>query len=132
MDPSLIVEAAPTKDGGFNAMTSLLSRTKRPTALLCFNDVVAIGAMLALTRHKLTPGRDVAVVGFDDTSEARHTSPALTTISVGVGDLGERAAQVLLRQIEGDGAPETYVGEARLVVRESCGKPLKVKEREVA
>ncbi len=129
IDPSKIIEAPPTKAGGFDAMTTLLAGRDRPTAALCFNDVVAIGAMLALTREGLVPGRDMAVIGFDDTAEARQSSPALTTVSVGAGDLGERAGQMLLRQIEGTaGGPETYVGEARLVVRESCGKPLNIRE----
>ena len=129
LDPSHVIEAPPTKKGGFDAMMRLLARPDRPTATLCFNDVVAIGAMLALAREGMMAGRDMAVIGFDDTSEARQMSPALTTVSVGSGDLGERAGQMLLRQIErtADG-PETYVGEARLVVRESCGKPLKVRE----
>lgn len=128
VDSSLLMEAPPTKHGGFAAMTALLARPGRPTAVLCFNDVVAIGAMLAICRSGLTPGRDVAVIGFDDTEEARLTSPALTTVSVGVGDLGERAAQMLLRQIVGGPGAETHIGEARLVVRESCGKPLRVRE----
>lgn len=130
VEPSLMIDAAPTKDGGFAAMTALLARPERPTAVLCFNDVVAMGAMLALARHGLVPGRDVAVVGFDDTSEARHASPALTTVSVGVDALGEAAARVLLRQIEGgDGtAPEQVIGQARLVVRESCGGPVRIRE----
>lgn len=129
VDPSLVLEAAPTKNGGFHAMTSLLARSNRPTGVLCFNDVVAIGAMLSLARHGLLAGRDMAVIGFDDTVEAQQMSPALTTVSVNAGDLGERAGQMLLRQIEGTaGGPETYVGEARLVVRESCGKPLKLRE----
>ncbi len=128
-DRTLMPEAASTKDGGFEAMSALLDRAERPTAVLCFNDAVAIGAMLALTRHGLLPGGDVAVVGFDDTSEARHVSPALTTVSVGVGDLGERAAQMLLRQIaSGSDAIETYIGEARLVVRQSCGQPRTIRE----
>ena len=129
VDPAWIMEALPTKDGGFASATALLARPDRPTAVLCFNDVVAIGAMLATVRQGLAPGRDLAVVGFDDTSEARQTSPALTTISVGVGDLGERAAQILLRQIDDGGrGPETYVGEARLVVRASCGADQHVRE----
>jgi len=129
VDPTLVVEASPTKSGGFSAMTALLARSDRPTAALCFNDVVAIGAMGALNREGLIPGRDLALIGFDDTAEARQMSPALTTVSVGAGDLGERAGQMLLRQIERTaGGPETYVGEARLVVRESCGKPLNVRE----
>jgi LacI family transcriptional regulator len=122
VDPSLIIEAPPTKDGGFAAMSSLLDRPGRPTAALCFNDVVAIGAMYALTRHGLVPGRDMAVIGFDDTAEARHASPALTTVSVGVDDLGQRAAQLLLRRIEGTASvAESYIGETLLVIRESCG-----------
>lgn len=129
IDPSLVLEAPPTKAGGFDAMTTLLARRDRPTATLCFNDVVAIGAMLALAREGLVPGRDMAVIGFDDTAEARQMSPALTTVSVGAGDLGERAGQMLLRQIEGTASgPETYVGEARLVVRESCGRPVNIRE----
>src|SRR5262249_53608964 len=118
LDASLVIESPPTKDGGFNAMTALLARPDPSTAVLCFNDVVAIGAMFALTRQNLAPGRDMAVIGFDDINEARHTTPALTTISVAAGDLGERAGQVLLRQIESAGGPETYLGAARLVVRE--------------
>jgi LacI family transcriptional regulator len=122
VNPSLICEGMPTKEGGFDAMGRLLAADKRPTAVVCFNDVVAIGAMLAIARHGLVPGRDLGVVGFDDTAEARHVSPALTTVSVDAVGLGERAAQILLRQInEGERRLDTFVGEARLVVRESCG-----------
>lgn len=125
VDPSLISEGMPTKEGGFSAMNRLLSVEKRPTAVVCFNDVVAIGAMLAIARRDLVAGRDIAIVGFDDTAEARHVSPALTTVSVDSGGLGERAAQMLLRQInEGERRLDTHVGEARLVVRESCGAQL--------
>jgi LacI family transcriptional regulator len=128
VDPSLVVEGPPTKEGGFAGMGSLLDRPDRPTAALCYNDVVAIGAMYALTRRSLAPGRDMAVIGFDDTAEARHASPALTTVSVNVDDLGQRAAQLLLRRIEGSASvAESYIGETRLVVRESCGGP-RVKE----
>ena len=122
VDPSLLVESPPTKDGGFAAASALFARRTPPTALVCFNDVVAIGTMMAATRAGRTPGEDVAVTGFDDTTEARQVSPALTTVSVGAGDLGERAAAMLLRQIETGGtSPETFIGEARLVVRDSCG-----------
>jgi LacI family transcriptional regulator len=126
VDPARIIESMPTKDGGFEAMKRLLSMKRRPAAVVCFNDVVAIGAMLAIARNGLVAGRDIGVVGFDDTTEARHVSPALTTVSVDSGSLGERAAQMLLRQInEGERRLDTHVGEARLVVRESCGASLR-------
>jgi LacI family transcriptional regulator len=125
-DPALVVESMPTKDGGFAAMSTLLSASERATGAVCFNDVVAIGALLAVGRHGLKVGVDIAITGFDDTSEARQISPPLTTISVDAGDLGERAAGMLLRQIAaGKPTMETHVGEARLVVRESCGAHLK-------
>jgi LacI family transcriptional regulator len=125
IDPALISQGMPTKEGGFLAMSRLLSVEKRPTAVVCFNDVVAIGAMLAIARYELVAGRDIAIVGFDDTAEARHVSPALTTVSVDTSGLGERAAQMLLRQInEGERRLDTHVGEASLVVRESCGARL--------
>lgn len=128
VESGLVVESMPTKEGGFEAMGRLLARAERPTAAVCFNDVVAIGAMMALARHGLVPGRDMAVVGFDDTVEARHAVVPLTTVSVDAGSLGERAAQMLLRRIaDGGGGQnvEAFVGEARLVVRESCGAALR-------
>ncbi len=103
-------------------MNQALLLTPAPTAALCFNDIVAIGAIHALSRQGLKAGVDFAVVGFDDIAEAAQMAPPLTTIAVDAKGLGERAARMLLRQIE-SGAPrvETYVGAARLIVRESCG-----------
>ncbi|UZF90578.1 LacI family DNA-binding transcriptional regulator [Bosea sp. NBC_00550] len=122
VDPGLNLESMPTRDGGFSAMGSVLSLSDRPTAVVCYNDVVAIGAMLAAARHGLVVGRDIAIVGFDDTSEARHVSPALTTIAIDAVGLGERAAAMLLKQIADPAAePETFIGSANLVIRESCG-----------
>ncbi len=127
-DASLMIESAPSKDGGFAAMSALLTRGDRPSAIVCFNDVVAIGAMLALQRHGLVAGVDMSVTGFDDTTEARQVSPALTTVSVNGSELGERAGQMLLRRMAtSDRVTETYIGEARLVVRDSTGAPATMK-----
>jgi LacI family transcriptional regulator len=117
-----VIEAPPTKAGGFAALAHALALPEPPTAVLCFNDIVAVGVVHALTQRGLKAGVDVAVVGFDDIAEAEHMSPALTTVAVDTIGLGERAARMLLKQIE-SGTPrvETYTGEARLVVRESCG-----------
>lgn len=122
VDPALNLESMPTRDGGFGAMSAVLALSDRPTAVVCYNDVVAIGAMLAAVRRGLVVGRDIAIVGFDDTSEARHVSPALTTIAIDPVGLGERAAAMLLERIKNPSAnPETCVGAVDLVIRESCG-----------
>ena len=93
-----------------------------PTAALCFNDVVAIGVLHGLTARGMAAGRDFAVVGFDDVADAALIQPALTSVSVESRRLGERAAGILLDLLEaGRPAPQHFTGEARLIVRASCG-----------
>jgi len=112
----------PTRLGGMDAMTAALAVTDRPSAALCFNDVVAMGAMMAAGRHGLRVGVDMAIVGFDDIADAALVSPPLTTVAVNAEVLGENAARLLLGQIrDGVGSVGNYVGDARLVVRGSCG-----------
>ena len=121
-DPALEFQSMPTRAGGIEAMDAAMALPARPTACLCFNDIVAMGAMIASERHGARVGRDMAIVGFDDIAEASLVSPPLTTVAVNAEALGEHAAQLLLDQIKGGaGAIGSYVGNARLLVRESCG-----------
>eukprot|EP01037_Dinobryon_pediforme_P018767 gene18767-19073_t len=73
-DPTLVIESMPTRLGGIDAMTSALAVADGPSAALCFNDVVAMGAMIAVGRHGLKVGKDIALVGFDDIAEASLVS----------------------------------------------------------
>jgi LacI family transcriptional regulator len=126
VDPSLIVDVLPNRDGGDSAIGQLLGMREPPTAVMCFNDVVGFGVCLGLKKRGLEPGRDVAVVGFDDVTEARHVVPALTTVAVDCFGLGERAAQLMLRMIErGTPSAENEIGSVQLIVRESCGAKLR-------
>ncbi|MBN9008659.1 MAG: substrate-binding domain-containing protein, partial [Rhizobiales bacterium] len=94
----------------------------RPTAVLCYNDICAFGVMLGLADRGLTPGRDMAVIGFDNLAEAALYRPALTTVAVGGRLIGQEAANLLLRRIKApDGAPEMIVMPPKLIVRSSCG-----------
>src|SRR5690606_32269529 len=77
---SRVVPCAPTVEGGAAAATDLLTREPTTDALLCFNDLVAAGAMRALAELGLHVPRDVAVTGYDDIVFARMFKPALTTI----------------------------------------------------
>ncbi len=107
---------------GYAAARSLLAAGDHPTALVCYNDVVAFGVMLALTEHGLTPGRDVAVVGCDDVAEAGLHRPALTTFTTDPRVVGREAARLLLRRIESPHLPpEQIIIPPRLVIRQSCG-----------
>lgn len=121
VDPELIVAGAPNRKTGLVAVGQALGMADPPTAALCFNDVVALGVLSGLRDHGMTPGRDFAVVGFDDVAEADYASPALTTVAVDALGLGEQAARTLLALIDGQGDVGDHVGDVRLIVRQSCG-----------
>lgn len=122
VDPDLLTEVSMGQDGGRRGVERLMAVDRPPTALICGNDVLAIGAMAALQQRGLTVGRDVAVIGCDDQPLTQFTSPALTTFSAPVRRAGEHLAQLLLRIIDGeppDGMQEVWRPE--LVVRASDG-----------
>jgi LacI family transcriptional regulator len=121
-DASLVIETLPNYSGGGAAAAQLLNLPKPATAALCFNDVVAIGLIRALTEAGVKVGLDFSVIGFDDIEEAKHTLPALTSVAVNGRNLGSRAAQLLMRQLaSGDYEPEAVLCSTTLVVRGSSG-----------
>jgi len=118
----LVFQSAPSRAGGVDAIGRALLAAIPPTAALCLNDAVAFGVCDGLRARQLEPGRDFAVVGFDDVIEAKTAVPALTTVSVDPQGMGRRAAQLLLKQIaSGNAESEAIVTSVRLVVRQSCG-----------
>ncbi|MHA1524542.1 MAG: LacI family DNA-binding transcriptional regulator [Alphaproteobacteria bacterium] len=123
--PELVEESSANRRGGMAALRAVIRRDAPPTAALCFNDVVAFGAMLELRKMGREPGRDFAIVGFDDLVEAADHVPALTTVSVKPEALGEQAAQAVLRMIESQTLRcDDHVGPVHLVIRQSCGARL--------
>lgn len=123
-DDSFAIESSASRSGGVIAMNKLLALPDHPMACMCINDAVAFGACDGLRGAGMEPGRDFAVVGFDDVNGARTAVPALTTVAVDPEAMGRRAAQALLQRIEaGRPNPEIITTSARLIVRESCGAP---------
>lgn len=118
----LVVPSAPSRAGGVEAIGRAMLLAEKPTGAVCFNDAAAFGVCDGLRARGLEPGRDFAVVGFDDVIEAQTAVPALTTVAVDPQGMGRRAAQLLLKQINADKVDaEAITGAVRLVVRESCG-----------
>jgi len=121
-DPLLVLPSVPNRRSGYDGVQQLLKLNDRPTAALCFNDVVALGAMEALQQSGIKPGAAFGIVGFNNIPEAAQCVPGLTTIDTAPRQLGEAAAELLLKRIERRDAPrQTVVLEPRLVVRGSCG-----------
>jgi LacI family transcriptional regulator len=125
-EPALLVPSALTRRGGHDAVQKLLRMETRPTAALCCNDVVALGAIKALQLSNVNVGADFGVVGFNNIPEAAQSLPGLTTIDTSPRQLGETAAELLIRRIEKRDLPiQTLTLRPRLIVRHSCSASLK-------
>ncbi|HEY3230882.1 MAG TPA: substrate-binding domain-containing protein, partial [Roseiflexaceae bacterium] len=122
IDPALQCVSPTTREGGHQAIRTLLDQAAPPTAVLCYNDSVAFGVLLGAQASGRIPGRDIAVVGFDDIAEAALAQPALTTVAISPRQIGEEAARLLLERVAApDAAARQVILRPKLVVRASCG-----------
>jgi len=103
----------------------LLQLPRRPTALVAHNDLMAIGAMKALTEAGLKVPADTSVVGFDDIAAASYVQPPLTTIAFPKRQMGKDAIEMLLSLLRSEerAAPRTIKLGVKLIVRGSTGRP---------
>jgi len=106
---------------GYPIIRDLLARTRNFTAIFCFNDIAAIGAIRAIADANLRCPEDISVIGFDDISSAAYQTPRLTTVRQPLRRMGEAAVQTLLKRIEAPANPypEVILFEPELMVRES-------------
>jgi LacI family transcriptional regulator len=124
LDPALIATCRPAFGDAADATRNLLARSPAPTALVCFNDIIAFGATLALYEQGLEPGPDVSIIGFDDIEWAASWRPALTTMAIAPKQVGHEAGRLLLQRIGKEAeAPQSVLSEATLVVRKTCAAP---------
>jgi len=116
-----ITEGGWTPELGFPSVRDLLASRRDFTAIFCFNDSAAIGAIRAIVDAGLRCPEDISVIGFDDIATASYMTPRLTTIRQPLKRMGEVAAQLLLRRIQNpkEPYPDTIMFEPELVVRES-------------
>ncbi len=122
---SQLVGDMPSPETGYLATQKLLSAVEPFTALFAFNDISAIGAIRALREAGLRTPEDVSVIGFDDVHAAAFHNPALTTIRQPLHQMGNLAAEQLLRRIaDGPQArfPDLLTVEPELVIRQSTSK----------
>jgi len=101
-DDKLITESSGKINDGFRAMERILEQNKvLPTAVLAYNDIIAIGAMDAIKQHGLSIPKDISVIGFDDIRLAKEVVPALTTVHVPKRLMGIISVQRLINVIQG-------------------------------
>ncbi|PMR68259.1 LacI family DNA-binding transcriptional regulator [Halomonas heilongjiangensis] len=108
---------------GCQAFESLMRQQPPPTAILCGNDTLAFGVMLAAQRAGIRIPEELSITGFDDLPQARFMSPPLTTIAVPAAEIGRRVADALIARIGGETTPHRQLIDAPLVLRASTGPP---------
>ena len=96
-----VVETRYAIECGGEAFDQLMAREPRPTAIMCGNDVLAVGALKRARERNIKVPVDVSVTGFDDIELAQLLEPALTTVHVPHREMGHKAAEELVRMVEG-------------------------------
>jgi DNA-binding LacI/PurR family transcriptional regulator len=106
---------------GYPPVRDLLTRTHDFTAIFCFNDTSAIGAIRAIQDAGLSCPRDISVIGFDDIIVAEYFNPRLTTVRQPLYKMGSAAAELLIKRIQSPDDPyaQDIWFEPELIVRES-------------
>lgn len=122
-DKELVAECDHTWDGGALGIGMLLNLPKPPTAVLCCNDVAAVGALKTLGARGLQAGKDIAVVGFDDLTICRFTQPALSTIQFSPREIAGLAFRALLEEIQAVPKKASYEYKTRFILRDSTCAP---------
>jgi len=118
-----IVEKPYTHSGGREGLREVMSGAERPTAVICGNDVLAIGAIAECHLQGLAVPGDISVTGFDDMEIAALMTPALTTVRFPTADLGVYAANHLLMRLKGKAVDLRCKLPTELIVRESAANP---------
>lgn len=130
-DPLLMARGGFRMENGKIAMSQLLDLDDPPTAVFCYNDMMAIGALRCAHERGLKVPQDLSIVGFDDIIESTYTYPALTTIHQDKFGMGRQGMTLLLDLIKGkiENKPmQLQPLELNLVLRESTGPALKTKK----
>ncbi|MEZ5729900.1 MAG: substrate-binding domain-containing protein [Burkholderiaceae bacterium] len=124
-----VIELPFSFESGRNGLARLLRDSPGFTALVCGNDLVAIGAMNTARERGIEVPHALSIVGFDDIAMASEVCPALTTIHLPSAEIGVRAARRLLARLEGEWVARGERLPAPLVVRGTSAPPIVVEPR---
>ena len=124
--PEYVAHGNGKSDGGVSAMETLLSLASPPTAVFCYNDMTALGAMSAIAARRLKVPDDISVIGFDDVFVAQYSAPPLTTVRQPMREMGRIALETLMKLLAGTGAQPNIKVPGELIVRQSTAPPKEV------
>ena len=122
LQPDLVVRVPDRVDQIAQEAHALFEQGGAPTAVICFNDLVAHGLAAGFHDRGLDVGRDISLIGFDDVADAEAMRPRLTSVSTAPSEIGRNAAALLLDRIARPSlSPRQWISPTRLNIRDSCG-----------
>lgn len=121
LSPAAAIETPLTLEGGMRAGRRVAAMSPRPTAIVAYDDMVAVGVIRAVHAAGLRVPEDVSVVGFDDVEVAAFVEPPLTTVRQAMPELGSLAVDIIFAQLDGTTVDQGPLLRGDLVVRHSSG-----------
>ncbi len=121
--PELMVHGDGKPEGGTRAMAQLLALPQPPTAVFCYNDMTALGALRQIRSQGLRVPQDISLIGFDDLYIAQYTDPPLTTVRQPMRQMGRMAMETLLHLLTGSESVQSVKVPGELIIRESTAPP---------
>lgn len=118
-----ILDVAYSIRNGAEAFKVLMQQADRPTAVMCGNDVLAVGAISMAREMQIDVPGDVSITGFDDIELAQISMPGLTTVHVPHREMGQRAARLLINLLGNNAQPKDVKLETNLVMRSTLAAP---------
>jgi DNA-binding LacI/PurR family transcriptional regulator len=103
---------------GYKAALELIRRKLHLTAILVFNDAMAIGVIAALTEHGIKVPEDISIIGFDDLQQSKFTTPSLTTVKIPKYELGAESINILIKDLNREELHSVTI-DTELIVRNS-------------
>jgi DNA-binding LacI/PurR family transcriptional regulator len=123
-DKKLVYQGDYSYESGESGAEYFLSLKNPPTAILCANDSMAIGAMKKIREKGLSIPEDISVIGFDDIEVAARVFPPLTTNAAPIKDIAQKATELLISSIKGEEVEYKHIIlPAKLIERDSCSEP---------
>ena len=122
INEDLILHNSLTREDGLNAIKRILQTKERPDAIFCANDTTALSAIIHLKEKGIKIPEDIAIVGFSNEPFSELVTPSISTIKQPGFEMGQKAAELLIKQIGSKVKPKNYqtiMMETELIVRNS-------------
>lgn len=124
-DETLVFRGNYSFNAGIEGAEYFLNLQHPPTAIMCANDSMALGAMRKLKQNGVEVPRDISIIGFDNIDVASQISPALTTVEAPIMEIARRSFDMLEKMIQDEEVDNKHIAlPAKLVIRQTCARPV--------